>query len=866
VTVSGVDTVRGIGFQQAQALLAALDVLDDADLGSLRVEGVEDVVDIEVFGTDGKLRTGKQVKTRSAEYTWGRAELLAVFRRWAELPGVSAASFEFITDGRLGSTGQEVADALEEAGAGRPEALAVLLSEDRESAACSVLARASVSVDASSLEEVIARADRQVQAMLPAPRTAADTRSEAENAVNRLFVRMFGRTGDVDPGRRVFTRAELAGILGVPADQPAGTRWRGLVRDRYLDAASSQELGQFAESLVGTRAPTMPLIRSADDMTSQPRPVTDLIQEAGSLVLAGRTGMGKSTAAELLRREGGRQRRPVLVAHAEAYLPGRLPALAADAISEVLREDLLAATGRQALADSEVTLVIDGVSEIPDEIRRALREEFRAPEAAGSGARIILLGRDMAAVRAIFPVSRPPAVYSLAAFDRGQRLDLASRVLWGTAADDPENAGRVAALQADIDRADHVLGDAAGNPLLLTMAMSLIRQGIEFTDRAGLYNGFIELLAQRSGTDGIAIATAALGIAYAALLDQERRFAAPIEWARLLADAARQLSAVGVQAEADTINEASRRCGLVVPIGWAQTLVPIHDSFADYLAGTAHAQQLAPLPSRAVPGDRQRLLIAAETGGANQELTRLVTRDLPFLAVELAPHDHRVLTESAPDELREILRCLDPNEDYGISLRQAGRGRIVATRYRRGWRWAEPSEDGMLPADAPAVIVDDPRLLKAAVRIWRQSLLLRLRVPNDALIREPQTQDEACELLTEHLRTAARATQDLVTEIAPPGHVDTLKAQVGPLGLRAVVQAPQLVFGAIEWPVSYQKADAILVSKSPLCASHPGDTGEEPGWGSTTLNHLTRSGPQAAAVDRVRNAIEDMTIKGWLTP
>jgi ribosomal protein S13 len=53
VAVSGVDTVRGIGFQQAHAILAALDILDDADLGSLRVEGIDDVVDIEVFSADG---------------------------------------------------------------------------------------------------------------------------------------------------------------------------------------------------------------------------------------------------------------------------------------------------------------------------------------------------------------------------------------------------------------------------------------------------------------------------------------------------------------------------------------------------------------------------------------------------------------------------------------------------------------------------------------------------------------------------------------------------------------------------------------------------------------------------------------------
>jgi hypothetical protein len=105
-----VDTVRGIAFQHAHAVLAALDVLDDDALGSVRVEGTDDILDIEVFGADGSLRTGKQVKTRRPEYSWGRAELAEVFARWAALPGAASASFEFITDGRLGPTGQQFAD------------------------------------------------------------------------------------------------------------------------------------------------------------------------------------------------------------------------------------------------------------------------------------------------------------------------------------------------------------------------------------------------------------------------------------------------------------------------------------------------------------------------------------------------------------------------------------------------------------------------------------------------------------------------------------------------------------------------------------------------------------------------------------
>jgi hypothetical protein len=438
--VPGVDTVRGIAFQHAHAVLAALDILDDDNLGSVRVEGTVDILDIEVFDAGGALRTGKQVKTRRPEYSWARAELSRIFARWAELPGTAGASFEFITDGRLGPTGQQFADALEAAASGEMAGLAEILGEDPHGEMCRVLARAAVRVDAAGLEALTDRAERQVRSMLPGPRTAADARDQAMTKVEHLAMTMLGRAGEPNPGRRLFTRAEIAGILGVPAGQAAGARWPGQLRDRYLKAGATLVLGQFADSLIGARAPGMPLIRRVDSADGEPCPVTDLLQETGTAVIAGRTGMGKSTAAELLRRDGARQGQVVLVAPVEAYIPGCLPALAADAISEVLGEDLPAATGRQALADRDVTLVIDGVSEVPAEIRGGLQEELRAPQAAGRGSRIILLGRDLPAVRSTLPDNRPPGLYGLVELDSGRQLDLACRVLWGTGADDPGNA------------------------------------------------------------------------------------------------------------------------------------------------------------------------------------------------------------------------------------------------------------------------------------------------------------------------------------------------------------------------------------------------------------------------------------------
>lgn len=863
--MSGVDTVRGIAFQHAHAVLAALEVLGDDDLGSVRVEGTDDVVDIEVFGSDGALRTAKQVKSRQQHYSWGRSELSQVFTRWAALPGVASASFVFITDGRLGPTGQKFADALATAAKGDMTDLAALVRQDRKSEMCRVLARASVRVEVAGLEALIDQAELLVRSMLPDPRTPADAQAEAERRVNRLAIRMLGRAGNPDPGRRLFTRDEIAEILEVPVDQPPSARWPGRLRDRYLSCGASLPLGHFADSLMGARAPSMPHVR-AEGTGDTPRPVSVLLQGTGAVVLAGRTGTGKSTSAEMLRREGAQQGRVVLVASAEAYIPGCLPALAADAISEVIGEDFPAATGRQALADKDVTLIIDGVSEVPDEIQAGLREELRAPLAAGRGARCILIGRNRTVVQSILPTSRPPSVYCLVDFEAARRLDFACRVFWQTGADDPEIAGQMEEAREAIACAEQALDDAAGNPLLLTMALILIRGGVAFSERAGLYRGFIELLAQRSGIAAVDKVTAALGIAYAALLDQGRRYAGPIEWARLIKDAAGQLSDLGIPADAITLAADARRCGLIVTGGWRQTILPLHDSFADFLAGSAHAQQLAPLPQRAVEGDRQRLLFAAEAGGTGPELTSLVTRDLPFLVVRMARWDQRNLADTAPDELRTILEHLSARIDFGIGLWKVDRSRTVVFRDGQQWRWINADEAEILLARVPWIAIDDPRLLTVAARIWRQSLIVQLEPQHGLPPRQPRTQDEARDLLEQHLREAAAATSHLVAKISPPGQIERLRSQVGPLGLDAIIQLPEQILGTTVWPVICRKADTVNVSKFCENGLAPSAQGGEAKWRNVLLDRLILSGPQGDAIRRVRTAIEELTMNGWLTP
>jgi hypothetical protein len=127
--------------------------------------------------------------------------------------------------------------------------------------------------------------------------------------------------------------------------------------------------------------------------------------------------------------EGAEAGKVVLLAHAETYVSGRIEALAADAIANVVAREVPFSTGRQALFDSSVAIVIDGVSEIPEASRAALQDDLRTLVAAGRGARVLLLGRDIAALREVQPASLMPATYLTVDLGQEQRLDLGHRVV-----------------------------------------------------------------------------------------------------------------------------------------------------------------------------------------------------------------------------------------------------------------------------------------------------------------------------------------------------------------------------------------------------------------------------------------------------
>ncbi|KQV16009.1 MULTISPECIES: AAA family ATPase [unclassified Kitasatospora] len=860
--MSGVDTVRGIAYQQAQGVLAAVEVVANLDLGSVRVEGTDDAVDIELLARDGTLRHAIQVKVRASEYTWGETALLAILRRWAALPDAAHASFEFLTDGRLGPSGQAVQRALEEAATGRSKALATLLGVNVDDPVYLALGKASIRQDPYNTGALLVRAERQVAAMLPQSRTEEDTREQATKAIDLLFRALFEYTSNSDPRLRVMDRQDIAALLGVPPEQAPAQRWEA-VRERYLAAASSgSEEGLVVIQVTDAQAEPPMVIRQEEPGGGEGAEVGELLGGSGPVMLAGRTGTGKTTAVRMLRQQAAAEGEVVILAHAETYLPGRLAALTADGLASVLQEQCPTSTGAQALSDGRVTLIVDGASEVSEPTRQALGEELLAPVSAGYGARIVLVGRDDATLRSMLPTSVSPATYRMKSLQYAQQLELAQRAMTLLGGGGYGSSPAHAAV-ANIEKA---LGDAAGNPMLFSMALALLDEGTKLAGKAELYRAFLDQMAARNGAPALPAVRPALGIVYARLLNEGRRYADTYEWHQLLADAASSLSAIGMPADVQAMNDAARRCGLITSLGWDQTVVPLHDSFADFLAGAAHASGAAPLPRRLATGDDQRILFCAEIGGADNAVAALTARDLPFTTVAMAAYDHRSLDEQAPEIVASLLSCLIPKKDQTVVLSRLKDRRVLALRYHgQASDWIDNAAALRLSQTIPAVVLDEGcGPLAVATRLWRQCLLAELRQPATVSPKRPSTGQTTADALSAHTEKTALKIRQLIGLVAPPGHADRLTAQIGPLGLRAAISPPEQDALGTHIPVSYRYSDHTAIREESAGATIDRDAAD--GAHSTTLEHLLDSSPTATAVQRVRKALEALTLHSWLTP
>ncbi|MGM7423945.1 hypothetical protein [Cellulosimicrobium sp. CpK407] len=887
--MSGVDTVRGINYQHCHALLVALDVAADPALVGIRVEGTEDVLDLEVLGPGPSggspvVVRGAQMKSRIAPYTWAKGELLGIFRRWAGLAASKSAAFDFLTDGELASSGHLVVAALDAARSGELALIAELLGVADTDPMCKIAARVRVVSEPGSVEALLLSAETEIRARLTIGSRHPDANKEAVDRVNELFRLISTRSGMSDVDDRFISREEITAVLGGAGHLPATDRWASALSGEYQAAAAALDVSDQVT----------PTLRAG--WQSEELRIEDLDSTSTPLVLAGRTGSGKSTLSRLWRHNAAVGGRSVVVCHVEAYVANQLDRLVADAVGNMVGRELPRVVGRQTLADPSTTLVLDGVSEVPPDLRGALAGELRTHMAGGHRARVVLVGRDESACASVYPTSVAAGRLFPQALGREQRIDLTAMALSradqteatparGAAATpgqpgDQSAPGGQVEVPADefarecataLARVEHTLGDAAGNPMLLRLALELVADGMPFTDRASVYEGSIERMAARTNAGDVRIASAMLGVVFARLLDQGKRYANSLEWERLFSEATELLHDHGVATEIAPIREAVARSGLVnaivTGIGSTTLKGPIHDSFADYFAARAHADGLVQLPAAPIENDENRILLSAQMRMLSDAYVLTVAEHLPFTLVRLSESDHNTITSHTPEFVARILNAVLPDPSaVGVTMWRRKDGTPLAQVGTGTSGWVELDEAPNLFASATVVTEPGDGPVAVATQIWRLLLNQRLRRRDSLRPRTPRSRQEACDQLTAHTDQVVAAADTILAEVAPPVAAERLAQTVGPLGKTGVIyEREREGLGADRWPIRFRHSPETHLAPASDESPAPGQTHDENKFNAagSVESHVSES-PERAAAKEISSAIAKLTRYNWL--
>jgi hypothetical protein len=867
--VAGFDTIRGIGFQQACALNDAVELVLDPEAALLRVEGAEDVVDYETLAADGRRLRVRQAKTRQEPGTWGAGELASILQAWAELADADDAAFAFVTDGQLGESGVALRRLLEaaRAGATQTEIDAMVQAIPRaklDLPAVSLLRRVELVTRAGTVGSVLERLELRVLRLIERGRVA--TADDAAAAVDRLFRRLFEVGGARRPGQREVTKQQILDVLGLTGQEVAGGgTWDGQTRDAYQAQLLNQPTRPDILVLDVLRVGAGPRVLQLGDgplpaEPAAPRP-PEVMLEAGQSLLVGPTGTGKTTCLDTLSEQAASRGGVPVLLRADGHLPGTLPRRVHEAVAGVLGQRLSAVGVERLLADPGLLLLIDGISEVDPDTRAALGHDLRTL-AAQRALQVIGTGRDLAAVRSVVPQAGDAAAFSLVGLSQADRRAIArARIQW--------DAEQIVA------QIEGTLGDAVDNPLLFGMAITVREQAGVIESRSQVYREFLAGLAARARLVDTDVTFAALGVAWSDLLAGSRRATDGYEWRQLLAGALERLDGIGAftghTTTAGQVLTEAQAMGLLVRPDLDAGLVPLHDSFADYLAGVAVARGWVELPGPLVPAQDEQVLFAVEIAGLNDGLTERLVAENPLLACRVAAMPQAEGAGPDPERVAALLAMLVAGGDLPTL---AGRGgvRVLDAEEVVGVvlvdgpsRPVELPEFHQLAAENPSwLFPPGTGTLAVALNIWASAVRAALRPTRRLPPRVvPTDPDAVVKELVEHETACAQLLDTTVKRILPSPTVRDRVLSVIDRGLVAVVENPQPgPDGRLEVLVAYRRGGGktlVVRDGDPRVDKAQLPTHGDAEW-------LLREHPIRATAKRVLDALEALTAKRWPAP
>lgn len=850
--MSGVDAIGGFSYQHAQAIHAALRLAEDDHLERIRVEAENDVIDVEVWGSSDVLVDAFQYKRRREPYTWGQQELIDELVDWSALGRAhSQATYRFVTDGRLGPTGRDVRDALEDASEGNLAPLASLMENAKSEYDLEVVRRAAIVVDNATYNALFGRARVRAKSQLANVSGPAEADERSRWVVLELLNLITDRSGQVDGADRFITRDEVLQLLATPQDRLPTTSWTDEFKMTFIASVLSSETIPLVDL---ETVPDTSFSPDEDNAGANKRLLEKWTDNSRVSLLGGGAGSGKSTALLRLQHREAQRGNVVVVADAEDYTPGRLAALVAASLNRHANLGAHPAVGNAALKDPEVTVAIDGVSEVSPALFEELRQEIRAISSATSHATLILVGRDTTALRSSLTRHANSTALKMAPLDYESRNSLVAKV-FKTKPDSVVRSLVAAAVRA--------LGDAADNPLMLLLGVRTLLLDGDATSPASVFRTVVRSISDDNGYSNASVYEVALGIAFCRLLEEGTRYTDSFRWTTLLKDVAEQLVSLGHLVNAEELREYGFETGLV-RVTQLDSIRPLHDAFADYLSAAAlTATPLVSLPDSLHTHDRARVRFVAQLSGVNDELAKKTTRDLPLTAVNIAPYNRIEVHDAIHDDIKAYVRALmpPPQDIPRIACWEDAAGRLVVTvggKFEGFWRTSVP--DGIASSGWTFPLTDQEGPMQVAVRIWRRTLVQILAVKRADTSAAPQNLAQSKEILSAYSDGLHLETSRLIGAIGILGEEGAGLVELSRERIQFLLDTSAPVEDERDRSVRFRYLSELGNAPQVLESAEPPDNSWT-GWGRVDSFLST---PSVSASKHVSEAINTSVKRRWL--
>lgn len=775
-----------------------------------------------------------------------------------EVDYADTAEFAFVTDASLSDSGQRLQDLIREMQLHPDEEVlhqtAASFRGGLQLPPLKVLRRVQILTRMGAAETVLARVEMRILTLLSRARLA--TPEDAASAANALLRDLFIIGGSTDPGRRTISRAEVLEALGLDEASLQGElAWSQSTAAAYRAAVaedSLQDRGIVPMNVVPAAASprVLRLLRDPDSPRAAQSLDTVLGEQAAALV--GATGSGKSAALLYLAGLAAQHGLVPVLLEATGHTTGALPRRVRYGIEAVLKRPLTAGAVQHVLAAPELLLLIDGVSEVSADTRASLSSDLDQL-AAQRPVRIIAAGRDLPLTIAGAGLPDNAAVFRIAKLDHDHRVKMAAA------------HGRQQAVRT----IEHRLGSAADNPMLFLMALSLSGDGVP-RSRAEVYEQFIHGLVARAGVDDDDVNLAALGVAWAEMIGHGQRAADHYSWRLALGTALDGLAALpawrGHTSTAETALATALRTGLLTRPDADSGLVPLHDSFADFLAARAIVRAEASLPPSLSTSYDETVLFMVELAGLDEALALRLAAESPLLACRVA-RQHQAGGHADAKQVGSLLQALAGGQELptlagpGIRLCQHDlfTGAALAGE---DYQMVGAAQFDMLAREHPAILMPpDTGSLQLALTLWAAAIERALR-PSRRLFQPtpPADADQAGPVLIAYLRETGQELQRLANTSLPGTVRGRVLAAVGPPGIIGYVADPEpRHFGGLDVPIRYQRSAKYTVTRG----QPPADAGP---LSLDTVAHMMRLHPAMQASREIQQALDVLTSYTWPVP